>query len=67
MIIDYFVGLEFLRPAIIAMALGLGTKSREGYCGGIPKRRDQMVAVCDRDGVVRHLASFHSYHVASSV
>jgi len=30
MIIDYFIGLEFLRPAVIAMALGLGTKSRSG-------------------------------------
>ncbi len=30
MIIDYFVGLEFLRPVIISMALGLGTKSERG-------------------------------------
>jgi hypothetical protein len=29
-VMDYFVGLEFLRPVIIAMALGLGSKSAKG-------------------------------------
>ena len=35
MIIDYFVGLEFLRPLIIAMALGLGRKSEIGIAAGL--------------------------------